>query len=204
MEGEGKIDKPGVFLKKSISDREVIDSLQEGTKSEVNEIMRGLYLANFPSIERFVLNNSGRKADAADVFQDAMVVLYLKIRKGEYENKSSIKTYLFAIAKRIWLKKLRRQRLANQQEPPPLEVHQEETFIQGRQVTIRKLLEQMDVECKQLLMSFYFGGLSVSELTAKFDLGSEGALRNKKYRCMQKLISLVKRHNLDRSDFDDE
>lgn len=164
--------------------------------------MQYLYQQHFQAIKNFVLKNSGSLAEANDLFQDALVIFYVKVRKGEYRNTSSLKTYLFGIAKNLWLKELRRRRIAQKHLQVEEDVDfQEELIIHESQVTIRKVMELINEECKRLLMDFYFDGRSMAQLTASYGLGSEAAAKNKKYRCLQKLIALVKQQKLDRSDF---
>ena len=42
------------------------------------------------------------------------------------------------------------------------------------------------------------------ELAKIYNLGSEEAARNKKYRCLKKLITLIEKNKLDRSDFSND
>lgn len=164
--------------------------------------MQYLYQQYFQAIKNFVLKNSGSLAEANDLFQDALVIFYVKVRKGEYRNTSSLKTYLFGIAKNLWLKELRRRRIAQKHLQVEDDIDfQEELIIHESQVTIRKVMELINEECKRLLMDFYFEGQSMAQLTVRYGLGSEAATKNKKYRCLQKLMALVKQQKLQRSDF---
>lgn len=168
----------------------------------INSSMQYLYQQHFQAIKNFVLKNSGSLAEANDLFQDALVIFYIKVRKGEYRSTSSLKTYLFGIAKNLWLKELRRRRIAQKHLQVEEDVDfQEELIIHESQITIRKVMELINEECKRLLMDFYFDGQSMAQLTTSYGLGSEAATKNKKYRCLQKLIALVKQQKLDRSDF---
>ena len=58
-------------------------------------------------LKRYVLKNSGDKDDAKDVFQNTLIVFYKKVLIENFELSSKISTYLFSIAKNLWLKKLR-------------------------------------------------------------------------------------------------
>ncbi len=167
--------------------------------------MHFLYSQYFHPVKNYVLKNSGNADEADDLFQDALVIFYVKVRKGEYHKTSSLKTYLFGIARNLWLKELRRRRTAHKHLKVEDESDfQEELIIQKSQMTIRKVMELINEECKQLLIDFYFEGKTMASLTTKYGLGSEAATKNKKYRCLQKLISLVKGQKLERSDFRDE
>jgi len=192
-------------LKKHISDKQVVDAILSQDNTAVNACMQFLYADHFPTIKHFVLKNNGTNEEANDVFQDALVIFYVKIRKGEYLSTSSLKTYLFGISKNLWLKELRKKRTeAKHMTVGDEPGFQEELIIQESQMTIRKVMEHINEECKRLLIDFYYNGQSMSELTVKYGLGSEAATKNKKYRCLQKLINLVKRQKLGKSDFSNE
>ncbi|GAB5523918.1 MAG: hypothetical protein Roseis2KO_17900 [Roseivirga sp.] len=193
------------MLSKKTSDNEIIRAVAERDQAAVNSSMKYLYKEHFHAIKSFILKNSGNLDEANDLFQDALVIFYVKVRKGEYRNTSSLKTYLFGIARNLWLKELRRRRIAQKHLSVEDDIDfQEELIIQESQVTIRKVMELINEECKRLLMDFYFEGQSMAQLTNRYGLGSEAAAKNKKYRCLQKLISLVKRQKLERSDFKNE
>ncbi len=190
---------------KKISDSEIIRAIEKQNQAFINSSMHFLYSQYFHPVKNYVLKNSGNADEADDLFQDALVIFYVKVRKGEYRKTSSLKTYLFGIARNLWLKELRRRRTAHKHLKVEDESDfQEELIIQKSQMTIRKVMELINEECKQLLIDFYFEGKTMASLTTKYGLGSEAATKNKKYRCLQKLISLVKGQKLERSDFRDE
>lgn len=53
-----------------------------------------------------IINNNGSSDDAKDIFQEAMIVLYEKVRSGTFELNCQIKTYIYSVSKRLWLKRL--------------------------------------------------------------------------------------------------
>lgn len=192
-------------MRKKRSDKHILDTIVSGQRDQVDETMDYLYATHFDTISRFVQKNSGSIEEAADIFQDALILFYIKARKGEFRKTSGLKSYLFGISRNLWLKELRRRRIVAK-SPAIGDAHeyQEEIFLQASQVTIREVLELISKECRQLLMDFYFSGLSMSLIKTKYGLGSEAAAKNKKYRCLQNLITMVKQRNIERSDFTNE
>src|SRR5438105_1297170 len=57
-------------------------------------------------VQSLVINNNGTTDDAKDIFQEAMIVLYEKARSGTFELNCQIKTYVYSVCRRLWLKKL--------------------------------------------------------------------------------------------------
>jgi len=63
-------------------------------------------LENFPVILRMVQQNNGSDDDAKDLFQEAMIILYEKVQQGDFDLYSKLKTFLYAVCRRLWQKKL--------------------------------------------------------------------------------------------------
>ncbi len=190
----------GVF-----SDESIIEALQGSQISGRNDVLVCLYKQHYDSILQFVLRNSGSEDDAADVFQDALVIFYQKVRSSEFHSKSSIKTYLYAVARNLWLNKLRKRTF----DLSKLEVEEsysfdDEAIIQTSRLTMHDALEQIGATCKKLLIDFYYNKLSMQSIMETYGLSSNEAARNKKYRCLQRLMTFVRKNKLKRTDFRDE
>lgn len=187
---------------KKIKDKDIISAIVDNDHKAINAAMNQLYEDVYPFVKGYITKNSGTVEDSHDIFQDAIVVFFIKIRKGEYIFQSNLKTYLMGISRNLWLKHLRKGRIADNYSSSVEQNHFiEEVNIYNRQVTIEKVLELINKECKELLIDFYFKSRTTKELMAKFSLGSEAATKNKKYRCMQRLISLIKQRGLNKADF---
>lgn len=81
------------------------DILRE-LRKEKNNAFGQLYAKYFGMVDHFVTHNSGRSTDAEDLFQDTMVTLLEKLRQDNFVLTASLKTYIMAIAKNLWLKRL--------------------------------------------------------------------------------------------------
>src|SRR5688572_33002967 len=57
-------------------------------------------------VQSMVINNNGSSDDAADIFQESMIVLYEKVKTGHSELHCQLKTFIYAVCRRLWLKKL--------------------------------------------------------------------------------------------------
>src|SRR4051812_44344147 len=79
----------------------------DGLKKRNNAAYDLLYSFYYPMIENFVKRNNGTSADAKDIFQETIIVLLDKVPKEDFILTSSIKTYIFAVASNLWLKRLR-------------------------------------------------------------------------------------------------
>ena len=77
-----------------------------GILNNSENVLKRLYLAYFPMILQLVINNNGNTDDAKDIYQEAIIVLYNKVKTGDFELSSKLKTYIYSICRRLWLKRL--------------------------------------------------------------------------------------------------
>ena len=89
-------------MKPELFDNNLLKGLAEGDRKTIELI----YKHHFNMIQSLVINNSGTPDDAKDVFQEALIVLYEKVRLGTFELNCQLKTYLYSVCKRLWLKRL--------------------------------------------------------------------------------------------------
>jgi DNA-directed RNA polymerase specialized sigma24 family protein len=76
-------------LKSSVpTDREVILGILNNSEDTLNK----LYKAYFAMVLQFILNNNGNEDDAKDVYQEAIIILYNKIKEGNFELSSKIES----------------------------------------------------------------------------------------------------------------
>ena len=80
--------------------------LLKGLAKNDKKATETIYRSNFNVIQAMILNNNGDEDDAKDIFQESMVVLFEKSRLADFELTCSIKTFLYSVARRLWLKKL--------------------------------------------------------------------------------------------------
>lgn len=90
-------------LRELEADYAYIDGLLENDSS----VIKKMYKLFFPRIEAFVLKNRGRKADAWDVFQDALIVILKRVKKQDFELVCDFYIFLFGVCRFVWMNKLR-------------------------------------------------------------------------------------------------
>src|SRR5688572_29041565 len=100
-----------------VSERELLKALGNNNRQAAEKI----YLDNFNLIQRLVINNNGNGDDARDIFQEAMIVLYEHARNPGFELTCQIKTYLFSVSRRLWLKRLQQMKQTGSELPSLVE-----------------------------------------------------------------------------------
>ncbi len=85
-----------------IEDQELISGIASGSATSLEY----LYKAYLPMVVQMIAQNSGDEDDAKDIFQEAVMVLYDRINQGNFVLTSKLKTFLYSVCRRLWLKKL--------------------------------------------------------------------------------------------------
>jgi RNA polymerase sigma factor (sigma-70 family) len=174
------------------TDREVVLGILNNSEEALNK----LYIGYYPMVLQFILNNSGDEADAKDVYQEAIIVLYDKIKSGSFELSSKLKTYLYSVSRRIWLKKLAQQskktsNIADFEDvlmvDEDFEIHEEK----DRQFDqMKTALESLGEPCKTIIQDFYIHSLSMQDICEKFGYTNTDNAKTQKYKCLQRLKKL--------------
>jgi len=168
----------------------------EGMLSGDSQAFERLYANCYTSIMGMIVRNNGSEDEAKDVFQEAVCVLYDKVIAGDFSLTSQLRTYLYSICKRLWLKQLKRSDRAivehNLEESEPeieldLEVHRAKE-VQFEQM--KKALDRLGEPCRSILLDFYIKGLSMQDISEKFNYTNPDNAKNQKYKCLQRLKKL--------------
>lgn len=156
----------------------------------------GLYRDYFPMVQHMVVQNSGTEDEAKDVFQEAVIVLYDKIKAGDFELTSRLKTYIYSVCRRLWLKQLGSKGRAFRDVAAyediiaveeDLAKHEEKDL----QLTMmEQALDGLGEPCRTIIHDFYISNLSMQEICDKFGYTNADNAKNQKYKCLQRLKKL--------------
>ena len=89
-------------MKQEINEKDLLAGLARNDRNAVEII----YRENFNMVQSLVINNNGSADDARDIFQEAMIVLFENAKKEGFELNCQIKTYIYSVSRRLWLKRL--------------------------------------------------------------------------------------------------
>lgn len=171
---------------KKYSQEEIIAGIRENNA----EVLKWLYQSQFPKVEQYVLSNQGDSDQAKDIFQEAFVAVWKKIKSGGFiaENGTAVSGFLYQIAKNKWLDVLRSSK---HKQTIPLEIGHDrlieaEEDRESKFKQMEYLFKNLGVNCKELLTRFYFKKQPMVLIAEAFDW-TEATARNNKYRCIQRL-----------------
>jgi len=174
------------------TDREVVLGILNNSEDALNR----LYIGYFPMVLQFILNNNGDEDDAKDVYQEAIIVLYNKIKGGNFELSSKLKTYIYSVCRRIWLKKLsqaskKTNNISDFEDVIAVEVDVE--YHEEKDLQFEKMgsaLTNLGEPCKTIIQDFYINNLSMQEICEKFGYTNTDNAKTQKYKCLQRLKKL--------------
>jgi RNA polymerase sigma factor (sigma-70 family) len=147
-------------------------------------------------ILQFILNNNGDEDDAKDVYQEGIIVLYNKIKGGNFELSSKLKTYIYSVCRRIWLKKLSQQskktsNISDFEDVMAVEVDLEQHEEKDKQFDkMQDALLHLGEPCKTIIQDFYINNLSMQDICEKFGYTNTDNAKTQKYKCLQRLKKL--------------
>ena len=160
--------------------------------------VNNIYKENRKVIFKLVLNNSGSKADAADVLQEGVIVLWQNTKKENFVLTASINTYLYSICKNIWLQKLKKRGVYvsfNPNSSSPDLSNQSIAVIMEKEKSY-KLMEEsilmLGNTCQQILKLFYYEKKSMDVVAQLIGLNNAQTAKSKKYKCLKQLKNKMK------------
>lgn len=174
--------------------------LLEGLAASDKKAIESIYKDNYNMVQALIINNNGSADDAKDIFQEAMIVLYEKVRSGTFELNCQIKTYVYSVSRRLWLKKLQQQnRYSSPVESLESEVPVEEEIEDHEKRNTEfemmdKAITSLGEPCKSLLEAYYLQKKNMQEIAASFGYTNADNAKNQKYKCLMRLKKIFFAH----------
>lgn len=147
----------------------------------------------------YVGRTGGNEEEAKDVLQDAIERLLTKLKDRKFQFQYKPKQLLYAIIKNTWKEYLRNKKKRSQENVFHKEPIDEERTVIEEKIQSEKYHVVFD-RCFKLLspacieaFNMEENGLSFEKMTKKLGLSSTGILRDRLYRCRQRLKILMTR-----------
>lgn len=161
-----------------------------------SEGLRKIYTDLLPRIRKLILRNGGQEEDAQDIFQSAILIIYEKALKDDFQLTSSFYTLLYGICRNLWGNRL--QKKSFQEVTLPLDIKyksdqniEEELERVEEQDLFWFAFQQLGVDCQRLLRLF-FEKEKMERIAQVMGYTSISYAKKKKFMCKEKLIKLVK------------
>jgi RNA polymerase sigma factor (sigma-70 family) len=175
------------------TDSKILDLMKKGDE----EALVMLYEANRRMVRAYVLRNHGTEDDAEDLLQDAVIVLWERVKAGTFEYTSKLSTFIYATVQNIWRRRLARMKRETAMEfsglndpedsTSPLDVLMEDDTSKK----ISAALAALGEPCKTLLMLFYWEECSLENIAKKMKFANAETAKSKKYQCKKALEEIL-------------
>lgn len=198
-------------MTKKITDREAIEAFLADDKKAIRNFYRQMR-AYFMKNSGGVISVSGESAEQPeDLFHDALFVLWTNVENGRIflnggevwcENRdgsrgplrSSLATYIIAVARNKCLEQSRREAPVEHRVPLDIvcDVAEDITDDAQRRSVVDMCIEKLPPACKQILTLFYVDGRSLAEIISIRGMQQTiTGLKSSKSKCIGRLKQLV-------------
>ncbi len=175
-----------------------VEEIIEGIKARDNCVLQYIYKYYYPSIHHFIISNSGSTDDAKDIFQESIIVIYRKVKdQKHFLINSSFKTFIYSIARNIWLKHLRTKKYEGQKiqdhqsfidlKDEPFKISNEDL----KMTLYQKYFKQLPEDCQNIL-KLTARDIPQKEIAQAMNFKSENYVKKRKHNCKEKLIEMIK------------
>ena len=170
--------------------------LLKGLAHNDSKAIESIYKDNFNMVLSFIINNNGSYDEAKDIFQEAMITLYEKATSESFVLTCQLKTYIYSVCRRLWLKRLQQlgkttSGIENFEETvsveEDLEVHERKN---AEFSMMDRALNSLGEPCKSLLQAYYLNKKGMSEIASQFGYTNADNAKNQKYKCLMRLKKL--------------
>lgn len=170
--------------------------LLRGLANNDTKAIDTIYKDNFNMVQALILNNNGTYDDARDIFQEAVITLYEKAKSDSFVLTCQIKTYIYSVCRRLWLKRLQQMgrysgQVESLEETVPVEEDLE--FHEKRNADfaiMERALNSLGEPCKGLLEAYYLQKKGMTEIAQDFGYTNADNAKNQKYKCLMRLKKL--------------
>jgi len=168
----------------------------EGIKKGDKDVLHKIYNSVFGDVKRFVKFNKGTSADAEDIFHNALMQIFARIKANQLSTNAPLEAYILRACKNLWYKELKKKQKHTVTNDAKTEVYNSSELAsnaidQQKWDLFDAKLKELTMNCQKVL-ELYFSGLSSRDIMLSQDYKTELVVRQRIFKCKSKLIKLVK------------
>ena len=148
----------------------------------------------FPKVEKYILQNSGSKEEALDIFQEGLIILY---QKSKTDSTIVVDGFLIKSCKFLWHNELRKKKIRIGDSSKSETLIQDESEIElliekeNKLIQVEEIVKQISKKCREIFELFYFKSMSMTEIAKKIGYKSVQSAKVQKYKCMEQARNLA-------------
>jgi len=177
-------------------DARILDGMRRGDDQALVTLYR---LCDGP-VRRYVTGNNGTQDDADDMLQEALVILWERVRDGRFEYSARLSTFVVGTVRNLWLRRLARAR-REVPSPGPIEMAPDpdhsplDSMIDLEQIrAVHDALRRLGEPCRAILLLFYWEQASMEEIAQRLGFASAETAKTRKYQCKKSLQQILRTH----------
>ena len=144
---------------------------------------------------------------AQDVFQDTFIKVIQSLKRGKYKDNGRFLSWVIRIAHNLIIDHFRKEKQLNTMSNDDYETdifnskkmsdkNIEDNLIEGQiQSDVRKLIEELPDDQKEVILLRHYGGLSFKEIADQTNVSINTALGRMRYALIN-LRKLIEKHNI--------
>ena len=162
-------------------------------------VLQFIYKSFYSNINFFIKKNNGDEDDANDIFQEAIIIIYRKLKGNELIVDCSFDTYLYSVCRFLWLKELEKRKIEKENIQDNHEFNNEiyddalEIIIDKneRYKLYQKHFALLGKDCQKILR-LYFEKVPLQNIADIMGFKSEKYAKKRKFSCKEYLIKSIK------------
>jgi RNA polymerase sigma factor (sigma-70 family) len=173
--------------------------LLNGIQRNDTIVLQHIYKTFYSNINFFIKKNSGDEEDANDIFQEAIIIIFRKLKANELVLDCTFETYLYSVCRFLWLKQLDKRRIEKEKLKDNHEYH-EDLYDDGldrvadlneRYRLYQKHFTNLGKDCQKILQ-LYFDKVPLKNIAQIMGFKSEKYAKKRKFKCKEYLINSIK------------
>lgn len=173
--------------------------LLNGIQRNDTIVLQYIYKNFYSNINFFIKKNKGDEEDANDIFQEAIIIIYRKLKANDLILDCSFDTYLYSICRFIWLKELEKRKIEQENLKDNHEFN-DEIYDEGLQIIIdkneryklyQKHFALLGKDCQKILQ-LYFEKVPLQTIANIMGFKSEKYAKKRKFACKEYLMKSIK------------
>ena len=162
-------------------------------------ILQFIYKNFYSKINFFIKKNSGDDDDANDIFQEAIIIIYRKLKANELVLDCTFDTYLYSVCRFLWLKQLDKRKVEKEKIKDNHD-YNEDIYDDGldkvadlneRYKLYQKHFINLGKDCQKVLQ-LYFDKVPLKNIAQIMGFKSEKYAKKRKFKCKEYLIKSIK------------
>lgn len=173
-----------------------VEAILEGLKTSDSVVLEYVYKKYFPIVRFFVIKNSGTDEDAKDIFQEAIIIIYKRLKDESLDLTCAFKTYLYSVCRILWMRQLEKKKVRNEVVTDNQVFIQLDEDIEGlaaeqEQFRIyQKHFQLLHKDC-QAILQLFLKKVPLKEIAQQLNIRSDKYLKKRKYACKEALIKRI-------------